>query len=181
MRTILILLLAAGGIAVWAQTNVLTQKKPPMQPTEINSDSADFDLNERRAVYRGHVEVIDPKIKLRCDLLVVDLPETGQRLSRVSAEMNVVVDFTDEKGATYHVTATNAVYAYNVMNSVTNETVTFTGNPLVETREGTISCEPLVWDRVKGHFLFGGVYKVKMLLDQNLGGSGTNASPMKLF
>lgn len=177
MRKFLIILLAGGCGLVWAQTNAPVQKpKPP--PTEINSDSADFDLNSRRAIYRGHVEVIDPKIKLKSELLVVDLPSSGGKLSHVTAETNVVIDFTDEKGATYHVTSDKAVYAYSVVNAVTNETVTFTGNPLVESAEGTISSEPLVWDRAGSHFRF---KNYKMVLPHNLSGGGTNVSPIKLF
>jgi len=119
MRFFLILLLAGSCGLVWAQTNAPAEKKPPAQPTEINSDSADFDLNTRRVVYRGHVAVIDPKIKLNCERLVVDLPESGNHLSHISAETNVVIDLTDEKGDKYHVTSDSAVYAYSVVNSVT--------------------------------------------------------------
>ena len=174
MKKILFLLMLAGCGIARAQTNA------PSQPTLINSDSADFDLNARRAEYRGHVEVIDPKIKLDCDWLVVDLPAAGAHLNHVSAETNVVIDFLDEKGDKYHVTSDKAVYAYGVENAVTNETVTFTGSPKVVTAEGTISCEPLIWDRAKGHFKFGGGYK--MILKQNLDGSGgTNSLPVKIF
>jgi|SRR5665213_1073467 len=178
MKKILFLLMAAGCGIMWAQTNA--PDKTPAQPTLVNSDSADFDLNTRRAEYHGHVEVIDPKVKLTCDWLVVDLPAAGAHLSHVSAETNVVIDFLDEKGDKYHVTSDKAVYAYNLENAVTNETVTFTGSPKVVTADGTISCEPLIWDRAKGHFKFGGGYQ--MILNQNLnGGGGTNSLPVKLF
>jgi lipopolysaccharide export system protein LptA len=178
-KMILILIAAASGLAL-AQTNGPTPVAAPHQPTEISSDSADFDLGIRRAVYHGHVLVVDPKVKMQCELLVLDLPTDGEHLKNVNAETNVVIDFTDEKGQTHHVTAARAVYAYSVVGTVTNETVTFTGNPKVESPESTILSEPLVWDRAANKFQF---YNEKMIFRQNLngGGAGTNASPVKLF
>ena len=73
-------------------------------------ETGDFDLNIRRAIYRGHVSVVDPKVKMQCGWLVVDLPSAGGHLQSVNAETNVVIDFTDEKGQAYHVTAVRAVY-----------------------------------------------------------------------
>jgi len=178
-KIIFVLLAVAGGIVV-AQTNAPSHNVPPHQPTEISSDSADFDLNTNRAVYRGHVLVVDPKVKMQCEWLVVDLPAKGGHLENVIAETNVVIDFTDEKGQAYHVTAARAVYAYSQSGSVTNETVTFTGSPKVESTDSTILSEPLVWDRAANHFIF---HNEKMIFRQNIsgGGAGTNTLPIKLF
>ena len=174
-KTIFLLLAVAGGLAL-AQTNAPAPQAPPHQPTEISSDSADFDLNIHRAIYRGHVSVIDPKVKMQCELLVLDLPAAGGHLQNVNAETNVVIDFTDESGQTHHVTSARAVYAYNVAGAVTNETVTFTGNPKVESAESTILSEPLVWDRAANKFHF---HNEIMTFRQNLNGFGvgTNGSP----
>jgi lipopolysaccharide export system protein LptA len=178
MKKMFLLLLAmTGGIGL-AQTNAPAPQAAPRQPTEISSDSADFDLNIRRAVYRGHVLVVDPKVKMQCEWLVVDLPAAGGHLQSVNAETNVVIDFTDEKGQAYHVTAAKAVYDYKVEGSVTNETVTFTGSPKVESTESTIWSEPLVWDRAGNRFIF---HNEIMKFRQNLNGGGTNALPVKLF
>jgi lipopolysaccharide export system protein LptA len=178
MKKIILLLLAVAGGSALAQTNVPPKSPVPHQPTEISSDSADFDLNIRRAIYRGHVSVVDPKVKMQCEWLVVDLPASGGHLQNVNAETNVVIDFTDEKGQTYHVTSARAVYAYSLEGSVTNETVTFTGNPKVESTESTILSEPLVWDRTANKFHF---YNEQMYFKQNIsGGGGTNGIP-KLF
>jgi lipopolysaccharide transport protein LptA len=177
-RTIAILALAAAGMllagpAAWADT---ATNRPP---TEITSDHADFDLHDRQATYRGHVYVNDPEVKLRCELLTVQFPEHGRHLTHVQAETNVVIDFIDQNGQTNHLTAGRAVYAYKVENSVTNETVTFTGNPLVETTEATIAAEPMVWDRASGHLHFTNPH---MISRQGLsGGSGTNGAALKLF
>jgi lipopolysaccharide export system protein LptA len=153
----------------------------PHGPTEIISDMADFDLNLHQAIYRGHVRVTDPEVKLTCDWLVVDLPAAGEHLSHVLADTNVVVDFTDEKGEKYHVTSARAVYAYKVVGAVTNETVVFTGppKPKVVTTNSVIVSEQMTWDRVRDHFNF-----VSPIMNSTSGinsGGGSNAPAMKLF
>jgi lipopolysaccharide export system protein LptA len=181
MKKFLLLLFMCAGACLWAQTNASSGPNPPAQPTLVNSDSADFDLKIRRAIYHGHVLVVDPKLRLSCELLVLDLPQQGAgRLNHVLAETNVIIDFTDDKGVKYHVTSDKAVYQYNVVNSVTNETITFTGHPRADMAEGIITAEPMIWDRGTGHF-YG--TDVRMISHQNLNapGSGTNASPLKLF
>jgi|SRR5579859_5529120 len=181
MKKSLLILLLLGGGWLWAQTN---SPAPATHPTEVNSDSADFDLKLRRASYFGHVSVVDPKVKLTCALLVIDLPETGSssgsgHLSHVLAETNVIVDFTDDQGTKYHITSEKAVYVYKVVNSVTNETVTFTGNPIATTAQGAIYSEPMVWDRADGHLHFTNPHMISMQ-NLNSAGAATN-SPIPKF
>jgi lipopolysaccharide export system protein LptA len=150
-KTLFILALGVCGLAL-AQTNLPVAKPHP--PTEIDSDTADFDLNIHQAIYRGHVVVVDPQVRLTCGWMLVDLPAGGEHLNHVVAATNVVIDFIDSKGQTNHVTAAQAVYDYKVVNLLTNETVIFTGNPVVETPDMTIYSEPLVWDRAANKYHF---------------------------
>ena len=171
-----ILLLAAGWCGmVAAQTNTpASNARTQHPPTEIDSDAADFDLNAHQAVYRGHVKVVDPQVKLTCGWMIVNLPAAGGHLNHVVAETNVVVDFSNDKGEKYHVTSAKAVYDYKVVDSVTNETVTFTGNPIAETPDYRIFSEPLVWNRMANRFRF---TNMKMIpLHAVNPGSGTNSS-----
>ncbi len=157
-------------IAVWcgwmvhAQTNATAPSSPanastnspdappPRAPTRIDSDqSADFDLNGHQAIYRGHVRVDDPEMKLTCALLVADVPQAGGHPNRIVAETNVVIDFTDTKGQTNHATSDKAVYNYNVQNGVTNETVTLTGNPVMVNAQGTQAGDVIIWNRVNNN------------------------------
>lgn len=180
MKKILFIILAGLCSQVFAQTNPPANApaaKTPPGPTQINSDSAEFDLNAHLAVYRGNVVVERPDVKLTCAWLTVDLPEAGAHLSHVVAETNVVIDFTDEKGQKYHVTSAKAVYGYKVENSVTNETVTFTGSPKVETTQSTIESEPMVWDRTRNKFIF----TAPKMISRETPGSSTNGGPVKLF
>ena len=181
MKKILFILLAGTGGLIWAQTNAPAPAKPPPAKTLINSDSADFDMNGHRMEYIGHVVLIDPQLHLLCDRLVVELPKEGQRPNRISAEStetNVVMDVI-QNGQTYHVTCTNAVYTFSVANSVTNELVTLTGNPVAQGGGNVMQGDKIVWDRVTGHFR---VFNQRGTLQANPDGKqGTNGMPIKLF
>lgn len=153
---------------------------PPRAPTKIDSDSADFDLNGRQAIYNGHVRVDSPQMKLTCAQLIVDLPPEGGRINHIVAETNVVIDATDEKGATNNVTSDMAVYDYKMQGLVTNETITLTGNPQIVNTQGTNTADVIVWDRANGH-----VHETNPHMSgENLDGAAanTNSSPVpKLF
>jgi lipopolysaccharide export system protein LptA len=160
------LMAATAGPAARAQSGT-NAAPPPPRVTHIDSDSADFDGNGHTVTYCGHVHVSDPAMNLTCARLVADLPEAGGRPSRIVAETNVVIDSTDSKGQTTHVTGDQAVYIYNVQNGVTNETVTLTGNPQpqVKNAQGTMAADVITWDRANNGYRFTGNYH--MVSDQN--------------
>ena len=154
MKTFLLLLVLTGaGSALKAQTNT-----PPLQTNTsaraaaethiFSDDGVHFDLKTHMAVYRGHVRVDDPKMRLTCETMTANVPEAGGRIDSIVAEQNVVIETLDEKGQTNRATADKAVYTYKVAGSVTNETVELTGNPLLEWPQGTMRGDPIVWDRI---------------------------------
>ena len=179
-RIIPVLFLLAACSPLWAQTNAV--KVAPVKTTEISSDSAVFDNNAHRLVYTGNVLVSDPKIKLRCVRLTVDLPPEGQsRPTNIVAETDVTVDYLDAQGMTNHLTANKAVYRYNVVGTVTNGTVTFTGTPgnppKVEAPKYDVVSEPLVWDMATDKYLL--TNQVITIKQSAL--NGTNGAPMNFF
>ncbi len=134
---------AVDEILALVTTNAPAPKPPlPRAPTRIESDRVDFDLTGHEATYRGHVSVDDPEMKLHSEWLVADLPQTGH-ISHILAETNVVIDATDDKGETMRATGDKAVYTYNVVNGVTNEIITLTGNAKVENAQGWLTGEPI--------------------------------------
>jgi lipopolysaccharide transport protein LptA len=137
-----------GGGWLHAQTNITAAPKPPRAPTVITSERADFDLAAKHAIYRGNVRVDDPQMKLTCEELTADLPKTGGHIDHLVALTNVVMDSVDDKGQTNHATSDKAVYDYKVVNGVTNEIVTLTGNARVESAEDSMTGEPIIWNRM---------------------------------
>jgi lipopolysaccharide export system protein LptA len=172
----LIALVLFVSLNLRAQTN--TTLPLPRGMTRIDSQSADFDLAGHKAVYRGHVRVNDPGMKLYSEWLVVDLPQSGGHVNHIVAETNVVIDLTDEKGQTNHATGDIAVYDYNVQGSVTNDTVTLTGNPQVTNSMGTQGGDKIIWDRITGKFHF---TNPRGILNQNFNPTTTktNSSAIK--
>ena len=163
------------GSPASATTNAPATPPPPRAPMTIVSDKgADFDLNGHQAIFRGHVRVDDPELKLTCALLVADVPPAGGRPNHIVAETNVVIDFTDPKGQTNHATGDKAVYVYNVQNGVTNETVTLTGNPQMENAQGTQAGDVIIWDRASNKIHFENPH---MIFRQNLNGAVANPNP----
>jgi len=164
-----------AGTAARAQpeTNAAPQL---LRVTHIDSDSADFDMNAHTAVYRGNVRVSDPDMKLACEWLVVDLPQSGGHVNHILAETNLVIDATDAKGQTVHATGDKAVYIYSVQNGVTNETVTLTGNPQpqVEIAQGTNVADVIIWDRANNSYRCSGNYHFSPKLTSVP--AGTNAT-----
>ena len=165
---------AVNEILALVTTNAPAAKPQPRGPTRIESDSVDFDLTKREATYRGHVHVDDPEMKLNCEWLVADLPQTGGRINHIVAETNVVIDAMDDKGQKMHATGEKAVYVYSVQNGVTNETVTLTGHPELSNAQGTSTGDVIVWDRANNHL---NITNPKIVFRQNLNGAiaGTNS------
>jgi len=148
-----IVVISLVGFTLHAQTNSTATNAAP-RVTHIDSDSADFDLNARTAIYRGDVHVTDPDMNLTCAYLIADLPEAGH-INHIVAKTNVVIDFSDAKGETRHATGDKAVYDYAVKNGATNETVTLTGNPQVtDAQKNVMTADVIVWDRIENRFHF---------------------------
>ena len=128
-------------------------RSPELQLTEIKSKSGQFFIKSNVFVYRGEVHIDDPRMKLTCELLTVEAPKlnTG-KFNRATAETNVVIDWTDEKGLN-HATSEKAVYTYiltniNEQQLATNETVVLTGGPVVTNSQGIFQGDPIIWDRI---------------------------------
>ncbi|MFN3410430.1 MAG: LptA/OstA family protein [Limisphaerales bacterium] len=99
----------------------------PEAETHIASDSVEFDMKTRLAVYRGNVTVTDPRIALTCEFLTAKVLDSGQ-VERIVAETNVVATIVTNN-TTFTVTAAKATYTYQVSATATNQTLELTGLP----------------------------------------------------
>jgi lipopolysaccharide export system protein LptA len=140
---------AVDQILALVTTNTPATKSPAHPETLIEAEGpADFDLAGRRVIYHEHVRVDSANMKMTCEWLAADLPQTGNRVTNIVAETNVVVDATDEKGQKMHATGDRAVYIFSVENGITNETVTLMGNARLENAQGWLTGDSIIWDRV---------------------------------
>jgi lipopolysaccharide transport protein LptA len=149
-----------------ALTNAIVSTNAlPRPSTEIFSDTADFDLKTRVAVYTGHVRVVDPQMQLLCEILTVTVPEGSGRVNHIVAETNVVIDAVDQDGKTVHASSGRAVYTYRVENSVTNETIVLTINPRLSRGVDSLSGDSILWDRQKNMFRASGNQRTTFVPD----------------
>jgi len=72
-----------------------------------------------------------------------------------------------------HATGERAVYAYGVQDGVTNETVTLTGQPELDSAQGKSTGDVIVWNRTSNHL---NISNPKMVFRQNLGGAATGTN-----
>jgi len=139
---------AVEEILALVTTNAPAPKPQSHPETMIEADGpADFDLAGHKVIYHEHVRVDSPNMKMSCEWLAADLPQSGGRVTNIVAETNVVIDATDDKGQKMHATGDRAVYVFSVENGVTNETVTLTGNARLENTQGWLTGDSIIWDR----------------------------------
>ena len=155
-----------------ATTNLTAVERPP---TEIFSDTADFDLKNRIGVYRGHVRVTDPQMQMTCDLLTALVSTNGGRPESIIASGNVKVEGLDDRGRSVRLTCDKAVNLYQVTSTATNDTITLTGNVYVDSAMFKGTGDPIIWDRVHDTIH---VENQDMQIQPEIKKTGTNVPPV---
>jgi lipopolysaccharide transport protein LptA len=141
----ILLLAACSASGLNAQTNALAITS---QNIDISAKEGEFDLRARVAVYRHDVRVEAEGMRLSCEVLIARLPATGNRIESFIGETNVVIDLVDDKDQTIHGTGNRLVYTYSVTGTATNELVELSGNPALDTPQGTLSGDVITLDRL---------------------------------
>jgi len=136
-------LLAGLALAWLPSSRPAAAAEPGAEPdVDIRADEADFDLQNRTAVYRGNVEAKDPQMRLSCQVLTAQWSEAN-RITSIVAQQQVELEVTDEQGTT-RATGTNAVY------TAETDLVELTGEPKLVNRLGTLMADRVVLARAKG-------------------------------
>jgi lipopolysaccharide transport protein LptA len=133
------------------------------QFAQIFSD--EYTLKPEAALFQGNVRVDHPQTKLVCEQMTVALGSGDDKTRRVVAEHAVIFDLTGDKGQTYHGKGEKAVYTFNITPTATNELVVLTGNPSLETTNGTFRNSVIVLDRAHNKLLAKGKYQMQGLAD----------------
>jgi lipopolysaccharide export system protein LptA len=116
-----------------AATNQPDPANQQREPVMISSAGPlIMDMINHWLTYSDNVHVTDGQMKMTCEWLKANFPANGEQVDQptnIVAETNVVVDFVDTKGQKGRALGDKAVYQFQVLNGITNETVTLTGNP----------------------------------------------------
>jgi len=137
--------LLAGLALAWLPHGRPAAAAEPRAKPEVDiqcADGADFDLQNRTAVFRGNVQAKDPQMRLTCQVLTAQWSETN-RITSIVAEQQVEVEVTGEQGTT-RATSAKAVY------TAETDLVELTGEPKLFNRLGTLAADRVVLERTKG-------------------------------
>jgi lipopolysaccharide transport protein LptA len=168
------LLLTVEGGRLRAETNANIVPQPARGRTTIASQRVFYSNASRQVIYSGDVRVDDPQMKLTCEQLTADFPQSGGHIDHLVALTNVVMDSVDDKGQTNHATSDKAVYDYHVQNGETNEIITLSGNAKAETAQVTLWGEPILYDRINGTLT---ATNQHMIFKQNLSATLASTNP----
>lgn len=102
----------------------------PRGPIFIHSSGpAVVDMENHWVTYSDSVLVTNPEMKLTCEWAKANFPANWEQATNVVAQTNVIVDYVDPKGQKGRALGDKAVYLFQIVNGLTNETVTLTGDP----------------------------------------------------
>jgi lipopolysaccharide export system protein LptA len=132
-------------------TNAAARTDSPPSQTDVYSDDAVFNTKSGLIIYHDHIRVIDPRLHLTSVILTVQLSQNGgsNQLDHITAETNVIMDFIDESGRKTHATSEKAVYK-RITEPVTNDLLTLSVNPRLETTNGWATADVFVMNRTTG-------------------------------
>jgi hypothetical protein len=179
-KFVCLLSIVSVGAVLAAQIN----PAPPAASGEIglHAGRGHYYGSTRQVVYYDHVVVTNAQGRLSCERLTIYLPPSDAADSNPTnavAETNLDIIYIDKHGETNHLVADKGVYAYSVINCVTNQTFTFGPHATNTAAKFWFTGEPLVWDNIKGDFDFG-TNNIEMHIHGAAGG-GTNGSPFNLM
>lgn len=125
-----------------------------VQPMEIFSRSFDYTNSSGLAVYRGGVQVVGTNLNITSQELTVDLPMADRQVRRITAERNVIIDYTN-------VTAVRATGEQAVYGTDTG-LIRITGSPTWRADERQGRADELVIDQTNRIFEANGNAWLKM-------------------
>jgi lipopolysaccharide export system protein LptA len=115
---------------------------PTAQSTVVTSDDLVMDMEKKVATFTGHVKVVDPKGTMTADKMIVYLTQqedTGSGVRRIEASGGVVISQEGSKAI-----GDEAIY------SAPDQTVVLSGAAQVQTEQGIVTGETVIYDMAKG-------------------------------
>jgi len=150
--------------------------------------SQEYVVRPQVALFEGKVRLAHPQINLACDHLAVHSGPGDEKEQQLIAEHSVVFDLLSADGQNVHGTCQKAVYNYGVTAVRTNDLLELTGNPILETTNGTVRNAVLILDRTQNKLIAPSVEQARLThpdfepsryrIKGMLGASATNRFPL---
>ena len=150
-----------------SDTSQVRKNIPLAQATVITSDDLVMDMEHKIATFTGHVKVVDPQGTMTADKMIVYLTQQGDNqngVKRIESSGGVVIAQEGSKAI-----ADEAVY------TAVDRTVVLTGAAQVQTDQGIVTGETVIYDMGKGTTQVKG--RPRMILPSQGGGSRKGLFP----
>jgi lipopolysaccharide export system protein LptA len=171
------LLVALVSLNLWAQAPQIAAPQAKVDPdtpageplpTEITSDTMDYDIETRSAVFAGNVHVKDSRLDLKATKMIVQFDESNE-LETITCEGKVTIsrDGHLAKGE-------KATYDYK------GGSISLSGNPVLLQGASKISgAERIIFNRAEGKFRTeGGQPKIEFYSPKSTGLDIFGGSPL---
>jgi len=150
--------------------NVETKSKETKEPAktagtnqfaELFSD--EYELTEKQAQFNRNVRIDHPRMKWSCGKMTAFFPPPGEKNQKLVAEENVVFDLSEPESQSdrkVHGKGEKVVYNYSVTPSATNDVMELSGNPVLQTDQGTFENSVIFFDHARNTLMAPGKYKI---------------------
>jgi len=138
--------------------------------------SHDYSLLPDAARFVGGVRIVHPQMDWTCEQMTVKNEAGGKKNVNMLAEKQVAFVLNNDKGDTLRGACDQATYQYQVTPAVTNDLLKMTGNPVLQTTNGTLRNRIIILDRSHNKLVAPGKYVMRGTVPQ-----GTNAPALPNF
>lgn len=132
-----------GAVRLRAPDTAAARRALPLaQSTVVTSDDLVMDMEKKVATFTGHVKVVDPQGTMTADKMIVYLTQQGDSengVRRIEATGGVVIAQEGSKAI-----GDEAIY------SAVDRTVVLSGAAQVQTDQGIVTGETVIYDMAKG-------------------------------
>ncbi|MCX6884213.1 MAG: hypothetical protein NTX27_04135 [Verrucomicrobia bacterium] len=164
-------LVARGNATMSLPASELAQTSFALGPSRTNTPStltdttarvtcSEYRLSPESAYFRENVRLDHPQMAWECQRLLVQIPPTGGRVERLVAEEKVSFNFLDSHGQKLSGRGEKAVYNYTVTPTATNDLMELTGNPILQTTNGTFQNPIFLLNLGTGKLVAPGTFKM---------------------
>jgi len=150
--------LASSGLA-FGPNRTNAQPEHAQAPAQITCE--EYRLSEENAWFHDHVRLQHPQMNWECERLHVQIPPAGGRVERLVAEDSVSFDLLDARGQKLTGRGEKAVYNYSITEAGTNDLLELTGNPVLQTTNGTFNNPVFLLNLGTGKLVAPGSYKMQ--------------------
>jgi|GEM_PF-2175779 len=129
-----------------------TSHKPPVEVnvSQITAKSAEFNIKSNLVIFIGNVQIVAPRLNLTCERLEALISPTNKTVESMTATGTVTFLIVDAQNKQIKGRAGTLIYKSTALQNATNETIELLANPVLETDQGSLIADRIIFDRTSG-------------------------------